>query len=190
MSSDSLDSLTDSQLNDALSALLPAPEHNWVESRFGPDDCAHCGVAQFEHEDAVGGKPCKGPWWTSSSGEVLKLLSRLSPDWSSRTYGGETAVRLHFVGVYPGETFCGVGSTLARAGTIAAVRALRADLQRLAKESATGAICGRCKEPMRPNVPRLGWSGGAVHDATGRLECADGQMTPPPTPVATTEASP
>lgn len=44
-----------------------------------------------------------------------------------------------------------------------------------------GVVCGRCKEPMRYNVPRLGAAGGHVHANSGRYECQDLlKETPPP----------
>lgn len=163
--SDELDSLTDQQLNDVLSLLLPVPAHRWVETTSDSDECEHCGRAKWQDE-----RPCC-IWWTSNVAEVLALLDRISPDWSSRTYGNQTVVGLSFVGIERGEAR-GIGPTLARAGVVAAVRALRYDLAATAKAKDV-ALCGRCGAEMRPNVPRLGWTAGAVHKTSGRLTCAD-----------------
>lgn len=116
--SDELDGLTDAQLNETLAGLLPPAEHRFVESKYGPDECVHCGAAPFDED-----KGCR-VWWTASADEVIKLLGRLSPDWSMRTYGGESEVRLHFVG--PAQTTVAGWAAFPRAGVLAAVRALRA----------------------------------------------------------------
>lgn len=166
MSDDDLDSLTDTALNETLSALLPPPKHRWVESRYGPDECAHCGAAKWDDE-----KRCRIHWvW--SPAEVLKLLDKCSEWDCSKRYPEQSENERYHVCVSSphGE---GRDATFCRAAVKALIRALRADFQRLAKDSETGAICGRCKEPVRPNVPRLGWAAGAVHAKTGRIECAD-----------------
>lgn len=162
---DELDGLSDNDLNETLSALLPAPEHRWVESLSGADQCHHCGYESWQPK-----QKCR-VWWCGATDEVLKLLNRLGPEWSSRTYGNQTVVDLSFVGIERGEAR-GIGPTLARAGVVAAVRALRYDLAATAKLKGV-ALCGRCGQEMRPNVPRLSWTAGAVHKATGLIACAD-----------------
>lgn len=114
---DNLDTLTDQQLNGVLAALLPPPEHFMQETGDG-SCCKHCGLESWEDD-----RPCS-IWWCAATDEVIKLLSRISLDWSTRTYGGTTQVDAHFVGPRKGSGR-GHSSTLAKAGVLAAIRALR-----------------------------------------------------------------
>lgn len=100
MNATDLDTLTDSALN-----ILFATE---VDPSSDPADyCPYC----------------------SEGNIVAKVLSRISPDWSSRTHGGFTSVNLYFVGKpYPGASYYGCAPTLARAGVIAGIKAARGGL--------------------------------------------------------------
>lgn len=124
MSTDDLDSLTDTELSDTLAALLPPPEHRWVGTNDA-DECAHCGLASWQDD-----RPCQIRWaWNTV--EVMRLLRTMRHVTVYMNHGqfdrqGRSA---------DGVTVCidekwdlaATAPTFERAAVLAIIRALRAD---------------------------------------------------------------
>lgn len=112
--SDTLDAETDETLNELFAAEVEG--WRWID----PGDwCWLVGGTTSVYRRTV-------PDYCDQVDLVLPHLSRLSPDWSSRTVHGGTVIRLPFVGKHPWVSVRGDADTFARAGVIAAIRATRA----------------------------------------------------------------
>ena len=120
---DGLEDLHDDDLNAALAAFLPAPEHRWIETHGGDDYCDHCGREKWQDE-----KPCEINYSYRPS-TVLKLLDRCYT-WCSSRDAFLHSNRGYTVTLYLRETdhgwFVGWGPDFTRAAVVALVRGLRA----------------------------------------------------------------
>lgn len=119
---DNLDALTNAELDAQLAALLPPPEHVWVETNDA-DECERCGMASWQDP-----APCR-IWWTHNPQEVLRLLDTLGPQW------GVTIERIPEWPEHPWQVqledddhcYLGRAKEFGRAAVMALIRAKRAE---------------------------------------------------------------